>query len=192
MTAFNKGNKRFGGKPRFHGPPERSGGFNKNWGDKRSDDRQTTMHQATCANCGKPCEVPFRPVQGKPVYCKDCFSTIGAPSSGGFTPRDRYPKKEFRPREERGPRAFTPRESVRPATENGRGNEEIRRGNEDIKKQLQTMNIKMDRMIQVLEKISLGAAPRNAEPKVSTAKPAKAPKKAATATKKVAKKKGKK
>ena len=35
------------------------------------------MHQATCSNCGKDCEVPFRPTSGKPVYCSDCFEKMG-------------------------------------------------------------------------------------------------------------------
>jgi len=28
---------------------------------------------ATCASCGKETTVPFRPTQGRPVYCRDCF-----------------------------------------------------------------------------------------------------------------------
>ena len=28
---------------------------------------------ATCAECGKETTVPFRPVEGRPVYCRDCF-----------------------------------------------------------------------------------------------------------------------
>ncbi|MFH1133226.1 MAG: CxxC-x17-CxxC domain-containing protein [Nanoarchaeota archaeon] len=31
------------------------------------------MHKATCSDCGKECEVPFRPREGRPVYCRDCF-----------------------------------------------------------------------------------------------------------------------
>ncbi|MAG16327.1 DNA-directed RNA polymerase [Candidatus Woesearchaeota archaeon] len=31
------------------------------------------MHPATCTECGKDCEVPFKPTEGKPVYCKDCY-----------------------------------------------------------------------------------------------------------------------
>lgn len=31
------------------------------------------MHKATCAECGKECEVPFKPSGERPVYCKDCF-----------------------------------------------------------------------------------------------------------------------
>jgi len=32
------------------------------------------MHKATCAECKKECEVPFKPRDDRPVYCKDCFS----------------------------------------------------------------------------------------------------------------------
>jgi CxxC-x17-CxxC domain-containing protein len=31
------------------------------------------MFEATCSNCGKEARVPFRPTNGKPVYCSDCF-----------------------------------------------------------------------------------------------------------------------
>ena len=30
-----------------------------------------TFHQE--ADCGAECEVPFKPTQGRPVYCRDCF-----------------------------------------------------------------------------------------------------------------------
>jgi CxxC-x17-CxxC domain-containing protein len=31
------------------------------------------MFPATCASCGKPTEVPFKPSGSRPVYCRDCF-----------------------------------------------------------------------------------------------------------------------
>jgi len=34
------------------------------------------MHAAVCAECGKECEVPFEPREGKPVYCSNCYSKI--------------------------------------------------------------------------------------------------------------------
>lgn len=30
--------------------------------------------QTTCSQCGKPTTVPFRPTQGRPVLCRDCFT----------------------------------------------------------------------------------------------------------------------
>ena len=35
------------------------------------EDRE--MHKAICSDCGAECEVPFKPTEGKPVYCDDCF-----------------------------------------------------------------------------------------------------------------------
>lgn len=52
-----RNNNRFGGG--------RSGGFNRG---------PREMHKATCSDCGKDCEVPFKPTQGKPVRCRDCFA----------------------------------------------------------------------------------------------------------------------
>jgi CxxC-x17-CxxC domain-containing protein len=35
--------------------------------------RERVETQATCSQCGKDTTVPFRPTQGRPVYCKECF-----------------------------------------------------------------------------------------------------------------------
>lgn len=64
--AFNRdrnsrgggGGYRPGGRPRF--------------GD-RGDRGPVEMHKAICDNCGKECEVPFRPTSGKPIFCSNCF-----------------------------------------------------------------------------------------------------------------------
>ncbi|HUW44965.1 MAG TPA: zinc-ribbon domain containing protein [Dehalococcoidia bacterium] len=37
-----------------------------------SSNRQ--MHPAVCVECGKDCEVPFEPREGRPVYCSECYS----------------------------------------------------------------------------------------------------------------------
>ena len=44
-----------------------SGGF----GNRSSGPRE--MFTATCSSCGREARVPFRPTNGKPVYCSDCF-----------------------------------------------------------------------------------------------------------------------
>jgi len=49
----------------------RSGGFGRSFNEGPRE-----MHKATCSKCGKECEVPFKPTEGKPVYCKDCYATI--------------------------------------------------------------------------------------------------------------------
>lgn len=45
----------------------KKGGFRKDFGPPRK------MHKATCSECGEECEVPFKPTEGKPVYCKECY-----------------------------------------------------------------------------------------------------------------------
>ncbi|MBI4017160.1 MAG: DNA-directed RNA polymerase [Candidatus Aenigmarchaeota archaeon] len=42
--------------------------------DRRRDMGPRTMHDATCAECQKPCQVPFEPKKDRPVYCRDCWS----------------------------------------------------------------------------------------------------------------------
>jgi CxxC-x17-CxxC domain-containing protein len=59
-----------------------SGGGGGGGGYGRSE---RTMTQVVCANCGKDTEVPFVPRGDKPVYCSDCYSTVGGGGS-----RNRY------------------------------------------------------------------------------------------------------
>lgn len=59
MASFNRGN--------------RGGGFGRRDFRDRGSKGFVTMHKAVCDNCGKECEVPFRPTSGKPVYCSNCF-----------------------------------------------------------------------------------------------------------------------
>jgi CxxC-x17-CxxC domain-containing protein len=40
--------------------------FKRNFGPRK-------MHKTTCSECGEECEVPFKPTEGRPVYCKECF-----------------------------------------------------------------------------------------------------------------------
>jgi CxxC-x17-CxxC domain-containing protein len=48
--------------------PRRFGGGRKNF-----DRRPREMHDAKCAECGKNCQVPFKPSGDKPVLCGDCY-----------------------------------------------------------------------------------------------------------------------
>ncbi len=31
------------------------------------------MHKTVCSSCQKECEVPFKPAEGRAVYCRDCY-----------------------------------------------------------------------------------------------------------------------
>ena len=35
--------------------------------------RPKEFHKVICSDCGKETEVPFRPTEGRPVYCKECY-----------------------------------------------------------------------------------------------------------------------
>jgi CxxC-x17-CxxC domain-containing protein len=52
----------------FNGP--RRGGSGRSFGFNRGP---REMHKATCSECKKECEVPFKPTEGKPVFCKECY-----------------------------------------------------------------------------------------------------------------------
>ena len=54
-------------------------GFNNFGGPRRDNFGPREMHKATCSKCKKECEVPFKPTEGKPVYCKECYSTMPKP-----------------------------------------------------------------------------------------------------------------
>jgi len=56
------------------------GDFRKGGFGRRDFDRgPREMHKATCSDCGKECEVPFKPTEGRPVYCQDCFKKHRGP-----------------------------------------------------------------------------------------------------------------
>jgi hypothetical protein len=74
---FSKNEQSFYAERGFTNEPKRC----KNCRDKRksvrdgsgsSRDRQ--MVSVTCDSCGVTTEVPFTPVSGKPVYCRECYN----------------------------------------------------------------------------------------------------------------------
>ena len=40
----------------------------------RRDFGPREMHKAVCSECKQECEVPFKPTEGRPVFCKECFA----------------------------------------------------------------------------------------------------------------------
>jgi CxxC-x17-CxxC domain-containing protein len=44
---------------------------------------QRAETKTTCSQCGKETTVPFKPTQGRPVYCRECFQqrrSMGSPA----------------------------------------------------------------------------------------------------------------
>ena len=156
MTDFNKrgGAGSYGargGKPSFGGGRDRKpfgkpGFAKKSWGDKSRSDAPFTLHKATCAECSKTCEVPFRPISGKPVYCKDCFNPAGGSFREGGRSEDRFPKKDFKPRAE-----YTPR------SEGGAPNSDA------VMKQLEVLNTKIEALTRAVESLSTAKTVEAAE-----------------------------
>ena len=48
-----------------------SGGRRSGGGGGGREPRES--YDAVCAQCGATTTVPFKPTQGRPVYCRDCF-----------------------------------------------------------------------------------------------------------------------
>lgn len=71
----DRGGRSFGGgnRDRFNRPGNR-------------DFRQSQMFSAQCAECGKACQVPFKPNGEKPVYCNFCFAKHKPDNFGGSKP----------------------------------------------------------------------------------------------------------
>lgn len=110
-----------GGRPSFGG---NKGGFRG--GDR--DRGPVTMHKVICDECKKPCEVPFQPMAGKPVYCSACF--------GGK--KEKTLSGDYR----------TP-----PRTDFGHDVNKV--SGSEIKKQIEVLNGKVDRLIKVIEGLTV-------------------------------------
>jgi CxxC-x17-CxxC domain-containing protein len=69
---------RSGGDSGYGGGSYSAGGYGDSgggggYGNRSSAPRE--MFAATCSSCGREAKVPFKPTNGKPVYCSDCFRT---------------------------------------------------------------------------------------------------------------------
>lgn len=120
-----------------------------------------TMYDAVCSNCGRDCQVPFRPTAGKPVLCSDCFSKNRPGGGGGGSGRDR------RPDDRRGGGGDRPRV--------------------DLEKQFELLNTKLNLILQALDHPSVKKPEDQSETKKSSVKKGavkKTAKKAATKKKK--------
>lgn len=109
MNKFKKGgfksnNDDFGGRPKFGGGKKFGGGGKfgapRDGGAVRHQ-RPIELFSAICAECKKPCQVPFRPNGEKPVYCRDCFNkqgyVPGRNSNGADGPRPDFRRNDFAP-----------------------------------------------------------------------------------------------
>ena len=73
--AAQGGDYSYGGGSSYGGSSYGSYGGSSYGGDYSSRPPRE-MFTATCSNCGNEAKVPFRPTNGKPVYCSDCFRSM--------------------------------------------------------------------------------------------------------------------
>ena len=125
MADYKKGGG-YGSKGGYRGDSQRPSFKKKEWSAERGP---VEMHKATCAECRKTCDVPFRPTAGKPVYCKDCFVVKGGRDS---RIDDRFPRKDF-------------------ATRSG-GDKELLGDN--TKKAIQDLGVKIDKLMALVERLA--------------------------------------
>ena len=46
--------------------------------------RERVETHTSCSACGKETTVPFKPTQGRPVFCKECFQSRKFAGAGGI------------------------------------------------------------------------------------------------------------
>ena len=54
----------------------------------KGDFKRPEMYNAVCSECGKKCQVPFKPSGDKPIYCSECFERKSGGSSHRSDRRD--------------------------------------------------------------------------------------------------------
>jgi CxxC-x17-CxxC domain-containing protein len=146
-SGFSGGGSSGGG---FGGGGDR-GGFGGNRGrDNRGGDRRgggdREMFKTVCSECGKPCEVPFRPVSGKPVFCNECFA-----GKGNIVP-NRFPEREG------GDSRFAgKRENSAPSF-----------GGNKLEGKIEALGVKLDKISSMLEKMISGGDVLKKESKEGT------------------------
>jgi CxxC-x17-CxxC domain-containing protein len=145
-SSFGGGNRSGG----FRGGDSRGSSFGGGRSSARPgnrDFRESQMFSATCAECGKSCEVPFRPTGDKPVYCSYCFSKHKEDGSDHPRRNDGNERRDDRPRgatnsfASRGP-SFD--RAPRPQVDNTLV--------ADLKKQIENVNNKLDKVMELLKR----------------------------------------
>lgn len=129
-------------RPRFGGG-NRDGGRG-GFGGPRREERE--LFQATCSNCNKACEVPFRPNGTKPVFCKDCFVRPDSDGPRNFDRRDDRPRRDDR-RERNERPSFAPTARVAPDTRI-----------DDVLRTVSVLSQKLDTVIDLIRRQQLHVA----------------------------------
>ncbi len=72
--VFTAGEQEFYAEKGFQNEPTRCKACRQARKASRATGAPREMHDAICAECGKPTQVPFEPKEDRPVYCSECFA----------------------------------------------------------------------------------------------------------------------
>ena len=83
--VFTSGEQMFFADKGFKNEPKRCKACKTKRGTSASTtgNYQRAETRTTCSQCGKETTVPFKPTQGRPVYCRECFQqrrAMGSPA----------------------------------------------------------------------------------------------------------------
>ena len=70
--VFTAGEQEFYAEKGLTNKPKRCNDCRK----KRRNNNRKKMYDVVCAKGGVNTKVPFKPIMGKEVYCKDCFKSM--------------------------------------------------------------------------------------------------------------------
>lgn len=73
--VFTIGEQEFYAEKGFENEPKRCKDCRTNRRNSRNEGSRAPrqMYDTICAECGVETQVPFKPVEGRPVFCLDCF-----------------------------------------------------------------------------------------------------------------------
>lgn len=71
--VFSAGEQLFFATKNFRNEPKRCKECKAKRNQTLNTSRMRVETETTCAQCGKVTTVPFKPTQGRPVYCRECF-----------------------------------------------------------------------------------------------------------------------
>lgn len=162
----------------------------RSFGNDRGGDREVTFHKATCADCNKVCEVPFRPNGEKPVFCRDCFGAKrGNEERGDDRGGERRERSSY---ESKAPaHIWSDRNPSVPSYAKPDAKPQV---SEEMKRQISDILYKVEKLTHLVEKLSevKEIAEKVVVPKVTLAaessEEGEAPKKKTVSKKKVVKK----
>jgi len=141
------------------------GGSSRGFSGRSS--QRPEMHKAICDECGRECEVPFRPTGDRPIFCSSCFENRGGNENAGKSSGQKYGRSNFGDKrmheavcDKCGNKCEVP---FRPTGDKpvycnqcfGKGNDSGSRGAgqktpDKFKEQLEMLNVKLDKILKVL------------------------------------------